>query len=55
MAVRVARQMIRESRINFDRATELLKHFLHEVQERAHDLREGLHPPRGGRGEERRD
>jgi hydroxymethylglutaryl-CoA reductase len=55
MAVRVARQMIRESRINFDRATELLKHFRHEVQERAHDLREGLHPPRGGRGEERRD
>ena len=47
MAIRVAKQMIREGRIHFDRAAELAKHTVHEVQERAHDLRDGLSGRRG--------
>lgn len=46
MAISIAKQMVREGRIRFDRAAELAKHMVHEVQERAHDLRDGLHSKR---------
>jgi len=46
LAIRVAKQMVREGRIRFDRAAELAKHMVHEVQEKTQDLRGGLHPKR---------
>ena len=53
VAVRVARQMVRESRISFDRASELLRHLVVEVQDRAHDIRGGLQQRRDASGEKK--